>query len=285
MQRSRFPRRGLRPLARCWSWAGSLSLAACGGAATQTDGSEAGPSQLDTGAAQQPAGGTASAGPPRAPVAPITGPCPAPLGSPDELLSTPRADPNLELLALDLEPGRFTASQATYDRLVADLAAMRARAPSLARVHFIPPHDGRTLDIDLTEQALEALSAGAYTAWACLNDAYRAERSYLAPLTFQLRLAGIYDLPRVAELYRQLPGVAAVRPSHPPGGPPPLCAAREGDRYEYVMDRASAGCQTTCDEHQARHYISEAPGQVTPQEVWDSETGAPMPPWYAALCL
>ena len=223
-------------------------------------------------------------------VEPITAPCPTPLGSSDELLSTPRADSNLELLALELEPGRVTASQGTYDRVVADLAAMRARAPSLDDIYFSPPHDGRTLDVELTENAILAVSAGAYPAWDCLGEAYGAEISW--PIDFfggfilQVQMRGIYDLPRIAELYRQLPGVLYANPSSSGGGPPPLCAARDGNIYEYVVDRASARCETTstCNQHRARHYVSDAPGQVTALEVWDSETGDPAPEWYVALC-
>ena len=61
-----------------------------------------------------------------------------PLGSVEQLAQTPRADFNLELLALSLEPGNITASQALYDRVVADVTAMRRLAPELADVDFLP---------------------------------------------------------------------------------------------------------------------------------------------------
>jgi hypothetical protein len=42
--------------------------------------------------------------------------CPTPLGTAEELALTPRVDTNLELLALTLDTGHITATQATYER-------------------------------------------------------------------------------------------------------------------------------------------------------------------------
>jgi hypothetical protein len=73
--------------------------------------------------------------------APFDAPCPDPLGTPEELALTPRADINLELLALVLEPGRAVVSQATYERVVADIEEARRLESLLDDIDYYAPHD------------------------------------------------------------------------------------------------------------------------------------------------
>src|SRR6185312_12133886 len=66
------------------------------------------------------------------PSAPVTGPCTMPPTAAEGVAATPRADVNLELLALSIDPGRITADEDTYQRVVADITAIRKADPSLA---------------------------------------------------------------------------------------------------------------------------------------------------------
>lgn len=214
---------------------------------------------------------------------PITGPCPAPVGTEERAL-TPRAEPGLELLAFELEPDRLVASQGTYDRLVSDVGAVRALEPALAEVTYLQPHDGRRLQLQWTRAAAVAFEDGQYTAWDCLNEAYGLQDFSAHDLWVDLTLAGTYNLAMVSERYRQLPGVTAVADIFRSLDGPTICVSREGDRYEYVFDDTGGYCPESCWEHRAYHFASEAPGQVTQLAAWDSTTGAPIPAWFGAIC-
>jgi hypothetical protein len=76
--------------------------------------------------------------------------CPGPLGDPEDLVATPRAQENLEFLALVVEPDAVVASQANYERVVADVAAIRALVPDLASIEYRPSHDGKNVHISMT---------------------------------------------------------------------------------------------------------------------------------------
>jgi hypothetical protein len=222
------------------------------------------------------------------PTGPITGPCPTPLGTAEELALTPRQDEGLELLALSLEPGNITASQATYDRVTADVAAIRALAPELAEIGYGAASDSQSVILHFTDVGAQALAAGEYSAWQCLNDFYRVSDTQTFDLSGDtwaiLVFDGVYDIALLAELYARLPGVVSAEVNATAGDGPTLCAARDGDRYEYVVDDAGGDCPSGCTEHDAHHFESDAAGQVAALEVWNSEDGQPAPEWFVDLC-
>jgi hypothetical protein len=220
--------------------------------------------------------------------APFDAPCPDPLGTPEELALTPRADINLELLALVLEPGRAVASQATYERVVADIEEARRLESLLDDIDYYAPHDGRTLVVELTEEAMVAFTAGRDRAWQCLNEAYGGRMApvidFFGGFQFDLMLNGIYNLPLVAELYRRAPGVLFVEPRQSDGDASTLCAGHTGSHYEYVIDRAYSDCSSACTRHDAHHFASDAAGEVTKLGEWNSLSGEPTPDWFTRLC-
>jgi hypothetical protein len=222
------------------------------------------------------------------PAGPITGPCPAPVSTAEELAATPRADENLELLALSLEPERITATSETYERVVADVSAIRRLEPELAEIGYFPPHDGKTLYLGLTDLAAQSVSAGQYSAWDCLNDVYGltsiTTNDIFGRAYALVELHGIYDIRRLAELYAQLPGVNTAEPDAFGGDGPTLCVKRAGDRYEYVVDQAGGDCPAGCTEHEAHYFVSEAGGQVAAVERWSSLAGQPAPEWFVRIC-
>jgi hypothetical protein len=221
------------------------------------------------------------------PSGPITGPCPTPLGSPEELSATPRADENLELLALSLEPERMTASQSTYDRVVSDVAAIRALTPALADIGYRSGYDGMSLYIQVSNIGAQSIAAGDYTAWDCLNDAYRAGAPRLTDLSgthaAHIELGGVFNLPLVAELYAALPEVILTEPSYGAGDGSTLCAARAGEQYQYAVDRAGGDCPSGCTEHEVHGFASDAAGQVSALGVWGSPSD-PVPAWVSEIC-
>lgn len=219
------------------------------------------------------------------PSGPIAGPCPEPLGSPEELALTPRADTNLEQLALSLEPGNVTASQDTYDRVVADVAAIRALVPDRADIGYRAAHDGKTLYLGLTDLAAQSIAADEYSAWDCLNERYGASVGELneglgGNWSLLIASRGIYNLSPLAERYAELPGVTTAEPNFAVGDGPTLCVARDGGSYQYVVDRAGGDCPAGCTEHDARAFASEAAGQITELGAWTSASGEAAPAWF-----
>jgi hypothetical protein len=214
---------------------------------------------------------------------PITGPCPTPLGSAEELTLTPRAEPNLELLAFELEPENVVASQATYDRLVSDVSAVRALQPTLAEVTYSSPYGNQEIQLQLTNEASQASADGQYTAWDCLNDAYGPRYFNQYGATVELWLRGTYNLPLVLARYLRLPGVTGGS-SGVTGDGPTICVSREGERYEYVFDDTGGGCPGICTEHRAYYFASDASSQLTQIAVWDSKSGASAPTWFRDIC-
>lgn len=216
--------------------------------------------------------------------APITGPCPQPVGTADELALTPRADPNLELLALEkLEPESLVVSQSTYDRVASDVAAIRRMEPSLVEVGYRPASDGRTLQLEWSTAASAAFDDGQYTAWSCLNDAYGLKDFRTLPSGIELVLEGTYDIDRVFELYRQLPGVTGGTPYLGGSDGPTICVTRVGDAYDYVFDDTGGDC-AACEQHVGYLFQSSAAGQVTPIARWDSTLDPAVPAWFTDIC-
>ena len=223
------------------------------------------------------------------PGAPITGPCPTPIGSAAAIAASPRADQNLELLALRLDAGEVVATQATYDRVIADVTAIRALAPALADVGYFPPHDGKTLLVQPSEQVFKLIEAGQYSAWDCLNEFYgltsiEPQRFSIGSSFVLVKLKGLYDLALLAGVYAQLPGITSVEPDGFGGDNAKICAARAGDQFEYMVDRAGGDCPAGCTTHDAQHFRSSAPGVVEALETWNSESGAPAPQWFTRMC-
>jgi hypothetical protein len=215
--------------------------------------------------------------------------CPGPLGNPEDLAATPRADENLEFLALVLEPDAVVVSQATYERVVADVTAIRALVPELAPIEYRPPHDGRSAWISFGSIAVDVWAMGAFSGLECLNDALGATYSPAFDnfdLYYrQVSLRGIHNMPLVAQLYNQLPDIAAGELTGGPGDGPTWCIGRDGSDYEYVIDWAMGGCSSGwCQEHEAHHFSSEVAGEATPLEIWLSADGEPPPDWYTRLC-
>jgi hypothetical protein len=191
------------------------------------------------------------------------------------------------LLALSLELGNITASQATYDRVVADVTAMRRLAPELVGVDFLPSY-GPEIIVTFSDAGIKAWGEGKYTAWDCLNQAYAAivipPVDFFPALSLQIYLEGVYDMPRVAALYERLPEVLAASIEMRQDDGPKICASRDGARFEYVIDRASVSCEISCQQHDSEYFASDAAGEVTQLAEWNSRSGDAVPTWFAEHC-
>jgi hypothetical protein len=261
-----------------WLGGGVLVLLACGEASENGGPAAGAPEASDTSGMGGPAAG---AGPDAYTV------CPTPIGTAEELALTPRADTGLEQLALALDAGRLTATQATYERVVADIGAIRALAPSLANIGFSPPY-GYELTLNFNDAATDAMAAGRYTAWDCLLEAYRAEMQPMIdifPYTPTFFLGGIFDMPQIADLFDQLPGVTSQIYANDVSRT--LCVSREGEHYEYVVDRTNGTCDAPTAPRctgSARHFTTNSPGAPTVLETWTAKAGEGAPAWFHDVC-
>lgn len=104
-------------------------------------------------------------------------------GTSAELAATPRPDPNLELLALTVT-NTMTAREDVYQRIVADVSAIRAAEPALAHIRYWAGHDGQTLSLVVSDATRRQIDEGRYDAWNCLNKRYGAVeiRTGIVPL-------------------------------------------------------------------------------------------------------
>ncbi|HEX3774292.1 MAG TPA: hypothetical protein VHV51_07495 [Polyangiaceae bacterium] len=192
--------------------------------------------------------------------------CAPGLPSAAEIASTPRANTNLELLALRFSSG-VVAEQAIYDRIVRDVAAIDAQAPELADITYSALADGRTWDLGAGPTVLAEMEQGTYHDWDCLNQTYVVKNisftmSFNQPLA-KLELKGIYDFDKVGAQYGALRGVETVLPETNSGSGSTICLTLDGATWHYVFDRGSGDCPAGCITHVYTHFSTNAAGAVT----------------------
>jgi hypothetical protein len=261
----------------------ALLVSACGGSSLGSSRDGAAPADAAT--------DTDGAGAAPADVGPDTNGCPPALASAAELASTPRADVNLELLALKLSPGKLVAPQATYERVVRDVGAIRARGPELAAISFFPYADGKTLTLTVPAATADQMEAGTYHAWDCLNESYGAATPFeyirigkTPPDVFvYLKVRGTYAMELLAAEYAKLPDVSSADGNAVGGDGPTICATAEGSTWHYVFDAASGDCPAGCIDHVFRHFTTTPAGVVTEAETWSTKSGTPRPSWVTEL--
>lgn len=211
--------------------------------------------------------------------------CPefTPLANQDELAQTPRANLELERLALAIGD-TFTADASIYERLVVDVSLIRTMFPEVADIEHLP-HFDREIFISASHEVTDLMEDGAYTAWDCLNEYYHVTEIGYMRLGFSFDLIriwfeGIYDLAALAEQYDVLPDINFASPSHYSEGPT-ICVTIEGDVYHYVFDRAEF-CGDGCPYHTYYHFYTAAV-DATPVAVgeWYNMSGDPPPGWVA----
>jgi hypothetical protein len=216
--------------------------------------------------------------------------CPPALASASELASTPRADVNLELVALKLSPGKIVADEATYRRVVRDVGAIRGKYPEVATISFFPIRDGRSINFVLPVATAEQMQAGTYHAWDCLNDTYGA----VLPFEFHRignaadviafgKLKGIYAMDLLAAEYARLPGITSTGSIAVGGDGSTICVTSGPSTWHYVFDDASGDCPAGCIDHSFRHFTTDTDGAVTALEAWSTQSGTPRPAWVTQL--
>ena len=195
--------------------------------------------------------------------------CPPGLASTAEIAATPRADTNLELLALSLSPGRFIADQGVYDRVVRDVTAIRVADPSIADIDFFASTDGRGISFDnIDDDTFTEMQQGTYHAWDCLNQTYVKTGLDLGtpnpkfPNFGTITLKGIYDIPQLVPLYAELKGINSAGQNYGVGDGPTICVTQSPTVWHYVFDRAGGDCPAGCTTHEYHHFSTSLAGDI-----------------------
>lgn len=203
-----------------------------------------------------------------------SGPCGQ--GTSAQIAATPRPNAEAEALALLLGPG-VTADPVIYARLDDDLMRIRALHPSLDDVGFALLWDPSSLFIELTPSGYDALQAGKFHEWDCLNRWYGAEVTHIyGSGDALLHFEGLFHPVRIGAGYEALPGVekASVNAiGYPAGGPiDDLCVTVNGTAYEYFFDDQSGGGQVW--------YLRVPQPGAAPVVVGQVERSGPQPGWW-----
>jgi hypothetical protein len=210
------------------------------------------------------------------PQVPLPDDCPAAPVDEEALAETPRADENLELMALAFSDA-LTADPEIYDRLVRDVGLIRDAAPELSHIGFDSQgDDGKSLLVVPTEDAQERMWSGDYEEWNCLNAQLGIEQRFFSRSFVLLEFSGNFDMARVGELYEALPGIESTEVNGSIGDGPTICLTREGSTFQYVLDDAGGDCPAGCTTHVYTHFTTSSAGELTGGESWDdSEATAP----------
>lgn len=233
------------------------------------------------------------------------------VGTPEEIAQTPRAQYDIEIAALHLDNDLLVARQGTYDRILADVTAIRKTNSAIASTGMLLPayislgytySSGHSLTLSIDRATYQEMQAGIYTDWDCLNNHYvlvgldytdvagRPDYNVPGVLAVDVHLKGVYNLDKIAALYGRLPGVSSVvlekvGPSGAPFGASTsvMCVDRDSEGvYRYAIETTYGGeipmYSLSCYES----YSTESVARVTnsPSDGGDSQCRQ----WFNTFC-
>lgn len=200
--------------------------------------------------------------------------------TPEQTAMTPRAEPEAELLAIEAS-GEIVAPQPLYERVVAELAAIRADTPGLVAIEARPSWPPSSVDVTLDEEGRAAYDAGTFDAWDCPNELYHAtaiEDGFLGSLI--VRFDGLYDVQQVFADYEAVEHVVSVEPELVGGDGPDVCLSIEGELHTYIFDDAGGDCPAGCTEHAYTGFTVALDGTITALGSFDPALPMPAPAWF-----
>lgn len=199
---------------------------------------------------------------------------------------------NIEAIQLSIEAtGSLTAPQVVYDRVVTELASIRAAYPSTANITMMPSWNFQQLILGFTDSGKTAVMAGSFSDWNALNNTYAVtnidksllDRLGAVTLTFSRR----YNIPLVAAEYAGLTGVRYAEPNGMYGDGNDVCLSIDNTgNHFFIFDAASGDCPAGCTQHAYQGFVVGENGGITEVGTWDSTSGLPKPSWLtdAAAC-
>jgi hypothetical protein len=188
-------------------------------------------------------------------------------GTAEQVARTPRANENLELLAISLSDG-ITADDEIYRRLVRDIAAIRTVDPRMRTIEYSASDNGELMVGPVSSQK-QLFLEGRYTEWDCLNRYFHVSRVQYQMSYATLQFAGRFNLNQVGELYSSLAG---VRSADPNGyvriyRPPSIYVLPASHGWRYVLDGGACGAanDVTCGLY---YFIVSTDGVARFVEEW-----------------
>jgi hypothetical protein len=200
-----------------------------------------------------------------------------PLATPSEIAATPREHAEAEFLAIRATR-TFVAPQPVYDRIVADLARIRATFPEVVGSHHHPPPP--ELRVQLTEQGCPLFDLPEHPELRCLNEYYGGRRQCdLSPTSafITIELEGAYSLPRLADQYGRADGVLSAHSWFVSGQDgPKVCVAIDGVAYHYLFHDGWGDCPNGCLHHDHYYFRVASPqGAIDTDRVLDGDDRVP----------
>ncbi|WP_438011759.1 hypothetical protein WME89_25820 [Sorangium sp. So ce321] len=209
-----------------------------------------------------------------------------PLAPPAALASTPRADEEAELLAIEAT-SELVAPERIYQRARRDLAAIRAAHPAVRDLRAAPDWSNSLL-VRLNGGARESVRNN--NAVACLNRVYNAKA--MRPLVDDMpelvviEFKGRYNIPVLAREYARQPGVSYAEPDSRVGDGDDVCLSIAGDRYHYIFDEGAGDCPAGCTSHTYWGFSTTPDGTIQPLGMFSPDRGPgseSRPGWFADL--
>tara|TARA_Y100001954_G_scaffold115884_1_gene125391 strand:+ start:900 stop:1781 length:882 start_codon:yes stop_codon:yes gene_type:complete len=196
-------------------------------------------------------------------------------GSKTSISKSPRANEDAERLAVRLT-GELTAPDKAYDRIVADLGAIRAVYPEPGARGTFPYFATNGVILGLAPETVKEVEAGTYKGLDCLNDWYGGKvRSTMGSLDMIfIVFDALYHPKVIADAYASHPEVRLADANRMGGGGDDisLCNATLGGTHRYMFTRAWGDCPSGCINFEFKGYDVTPAGQVTPLETWQRNT-------------
>ena len=206
--------------------------------------------------------------------------CGTNLATDAELELTPRNDDNLEQLAI-VATNRVVAGEAQYERVVRDVAKIRAMRPDLRDVGFLADFNQEII-VRADEGTISRMVEGTYGAWECLNRRFKVndiEFGAGTPERADVTFDGVYHIPTLADRYARLPGIESATGGLRIGDGSTICVTPRGSDWHYVVDQGTGDCQSGCRDHDYSYFLSREDGAVTPSGSWAERSPDPKPAW------
>lgn len=187
------------------------------------------------------------------------------------------------MLAIEAS-GELVAPQHVYQRIVSDLALIRAQHPEVQGIGAMKGWVPDELLMGFDDAGLAAVQAGTYADWDCANAYYGLVSKEVPSFYVLLKFAHRYNTPLLASEYSKFAQVQYAEPNGFLGDGNDLCVSIEKEtKYSYVFDAGSGDCPAGCIDHVYWGFTTEGtPVQITPLGTFTSSQGAP-PPWFNAL--
>ena len=211
-------------------------------------------------------------------------------GTRDQMRLSPRDNVDAERIALRTTDA-LIAPEDRYQRVVADLAAIRAVASDPGATGTFHSFGTHSLILSVTPEIVAAITAGRYTALDCLHEWYGGRRvNVLKALDMVIvGFTPLYHPRRIAEAYVQHPDVLGADPDTMSGGGDDitLCNESFGGTHRYLFHKGSGDCPAGCIDWAYRGYEVTEDGKVTRLAPWKRSSGVEgvTPQWVTPGCF